>query len=182
MASICRTAAPATIGTPSAILRPTVDSATAIQFQNAAGVAVATIDTPSGQITAPMYRAANSVILRSGGANSGGQIQLQRTDGAAMLTIDTSLQRATFSGSVYVSSGIVGYPTRLFLSVTVDSTDGIVFQDSFGVTAAQIDTLNKRVVAAAGGVQSPLYTAAANVVLRPGAEYRQVTMHRFSTK
>jgi hypothetical protein len=161
---------PVFIGTPSAILRPTVDSATAIQFQNGAGTIAAFIDTQTtGRFSSvagfvgPLLLGTPSVVVRPT-ADSANSIQFQNAAGTPILTVDTLNPSAI--ANTFKANGFLGV-AKVTIRPTVDSADGIRFETASLTLAASIDTTLSQFVAGTGGVRSVTYWGNSAVVLRP---------------
>jgi hypothetical protein len=162
---------PVYLGVNNVVLRPGVDSATAIQFQNMAGVVQASIDTAvTGKLTSvqgfkgPSLIGTPSVFLQAT-TDAATAITFKNAAGANILTVDTLNARA-FSNVFMASGAFIGQP-KVIIRPTVDGAGAIEFQDSTGAVVASVNTSVRAMTMGTGGCYSHVYLGNNSVVLRP---------------
>jgi len=154
--------APAFIGNPNAVLRPTVDGVNAIQFQNQSGGVFAWMDTVAQKLRVPIIVGGPSVQLRPE-TDGTAAILFQNAAGTVAAAVDTVNNRL-IAGTGGVRSPIFSGDPVILQPVT-DSSASIQFRNSAGTILATVDTIINTFSISA--IVCPLLLGNPNMIFRP---------------
>jgi hypothetical protein len=141
--------APAFVGNPSAILRPTVDSTIAIRFENSLGGMAAGVDTlnsimfADGGMSTPALTGKPNILMRPT-ADSATAFNIQNAAGTGSAFSVNTTTLSVVAGPGGVVSPLFSGLAKVILRPTADATDAVQIQNAAQFAIVTVDTVTGR--------------------------------------